>query len=299
VFASGNAHKLALLSTVLLACAGPDRAVEIEGARGRPPSADLAELEIRAVGIDRFTSCPPAGELGQHWIPPPFPWTPPEKHEAAAPLPIDSNTISKGGDRSPTEQAVEATHREFRSCYRKGLVHYPTQDGRVAIVLRVGADGRVAKVEEYAACELAPESIMCMKDVASRLRFPPPPGGTDTITIPAVFTSRDGIRNVTPSSDDSYTAGAYVTVEGARPQLHACEADARRELRPVQATGTFTLSLASDGRVLSTHIDPFTGDRPMLVCAARVLEGLHFAPPPAGTGKVIARLNFNPRQGTR
>ena len=82
----------------------------------------------------------------------------------------------------------------FRACYRRGLVHDPAQEGRVAIVLRVGADGHVAKVEEYAACEIAVESIGCMKAAAARLRFPPPPGGSDTVLIPAAFTSRDGVR---------------------------------------------------------------------------------------------------------
>ena len=195
--------------------------------------------------------------------------------------------------------AIQATHRDLRSCFRKALVRHPTQDGRVALVLRVGPDGRVAKVEEHAACELAPEAIACMKATVARLRFPPPPGGQDTITIPAVFTSRDGIRRTTPTANDAYTAGAYLVVESARPALHACEAEARRALRPLEATGTFTLRLARDGAVSHVHIDPWTGDQALLVCAAKALERLRFEPPPEGQGVVLARLNFNPRQGTR
>jgi hypothetical protein len=169
----------------------------------------------------------------------------------------------------------------------------------VAIVLRVAGDGRVARVEEYAACELAPESIACMKDVAARLRFPPPSGGQDTITIPAVFTSRDGLRRTTPSKNDAYTASAYVTLETARPALHECERNSRRSARPVEASGAFLLTLAKDGKVAHTHVDPWRGEQALLICAARALERLSFDPPPSGKGVVVARLNFNPRQGTR
>jgi|GEM_PF-1304803 len=265
-----------------------------------PPAADVPELEIRSNGIDRFTVCPPPGDLGQHWIPPLPAWTaPPAAADAGPALPMDEDFIARTADRTPTELAVAATHRDFRSCYRRGLVRHPTQDGRVAIVVRIGPHGRVARVESYGACELAPESISCMYGVAERLRFPPPPEGSDTVTIPATFTSRDGVRRTVPTANDSYTAAAYVTIEVARPALHACEEAARKEGRPVQSTGTFTLDIAADGRVTKAHVDPWAGDQTLLSCAARALEALRFASPVGGKGTVIARLNFNPRQGSR
>jgi hypothetical protein len=138
-----------------------------------------------------------------------------------------------------------------------------------------------------------------MKAVASRLRFPPPAGGSDTVIIPAVFTSRDGVRRSSGTINDSYTARAYIVVESARPGLHACEQQARRDLRPLQATATFTLSLGKDGQVMRAHVDPWTGEQSILACAAQELEKLRFPPPPSGVGTVIARLNFNPRQGSR
>jgi hypothetical protein len=264
-----------------------------------PPAADVPELEIRSSGVDRFTTCPPPGDLGQHWIPPLPPWTPPAiTTDAGAPV-IDQDFVARTKDRTATEIAIEATHRDFRSCYRKGLVRHPTQDGRVAIVLRIGPDGRVAKVESYAACELDPESISCMYGVAQRLRFPPPANGSETVTIPATFTSRDGVRRTVPTFNDSYTAAAYVTLETARPALHQCEEQARREGRPLEATGTFTMSIDPEGRVTKAHVDPWKGDQVILTCAARALEGIKFTPPAGGKGTVIARLNFNPRQGTR
>lgn len=290
------------VSLALAACRRePGEAAIDQATRGRPPTADVAELEIRGGGVDRFVACPPPGELGQRWIPPLPVWTPPARPPASsAPAqPMDQDDVPRAADRTPAEQAAEATLREFRSCFRKALIRDPTQDGRVAIVVRVGPDGRVAKVEEYAACQLLPEAIACMEAAAARLRFQPPPAGSDTITIPAAFTQRDGVRRTSPSSDDAYTASAFVTIEDARPGLHACEAQARRELRPVQATGTFTLEVRADGSVARAHVDPWTGDRALLMCAAKELEKLRFAPPPAGTGTVIAKLNFNPREGGR
>lgn len=272
--------------------------VPIDPAHRQPPTADVAELEIRASGVDRFVSCPPPGELGQPWIPPAEPWTPPAASDAGAP-PADPTLVARAEGRSSTEQAVEATHRDFRTCYRRALVHDPIQEGRVAIVVRIGPDGRVAKTEEYAACAIAPEAIACMQSVASHLRFAPPASGFDTLTIPATFAAREGIRRTTATPNDAYTAGAYITLEGGRPAFHACEQQARKELRPVQATGTFTLDLAADGRVVHTHVDPWSGEQSLLLCAARALETLKFAQPPGGKGTILARLNFNPRQGTR
>jgi hypothetical protein len=290
-----------LASLPLVASCGNDAPamVPIDPSKARMPVAEVAELEIRALGVDRFALCPPPGDLGQPWFPQPPPWSPPAAADAGPPEPLDEAFITRTKDRTPTELAVDATHRDFRSCYRRGLVHDATQDGRVAIVLRVGADGHVAKVEEYAACEIATESIGCMKAAAARLRFPPPAGGSDTILIPAVFTSRDGVRKTAGTVNDSYTARAYITMEAARPGLHECEQQARRDLRPVQATGTFTLTLDAQGKVTRAHVDPWTGEQTILACAARELEKLRFATPPNGAGFVITKLNFNPRQGTR
>ncbi|MBX3228363.1 MAG: AgmX/PglI C-terminal domain-containing protein [Labilithrix sp.] len=268
-----------------------------------PLAADLPELEIRAEGVDRFMTCPPPGELGQHWIPPIPPWSPPPVPADAGTRPVDPDVLARTRDRTMTEIAVEATYKDFRSCYRKGLIRHPTQDGRVAIVLRIDGAGNVAKVESYGACELAPESLTCMVDVARRLRLPPPATGSETVTVPATFTSRDGVRRTVPTANDAYTADAYVVLDSARAKLHACDESARRAGRAVEATGTFSMDVAVDGRVTKAHVDPWTGDQSLLQCAARVLEGLKFRPATgqnAGqTTKVIARLNFNPRQGSR
>lgn len=311
----GSVLALASTLTALLgACGGSEPGtLPVDPSVRRPPTADVSELEIRGSGLDRFNRCAPPGALGQHWIPPLPSWSapptsaasstppppPPRTDDEAARLPADPSHVARTNDRTAAEQAIEATHRDFRSCFRKSLVHDPAQDGRVAIVLRVGRDGRVAQVESYAACELAVDAIACMKSVASRLRFDPPLAGEDTITIPVAFTSRDGVRKTVATDNDAYTASAYLTVESARPALHACEQEARREHRDLEAAGTFTLTLSGDGKVSHVHIDPWSGDQQLLVCGAAALERLAFAPPPGGKGTVIARVNFNPRQGSR
>lgn len=293
---------VSLVVPLSIAGCGANADATLDGNEPRQPfAADVTELEIRADGVDRFMTCPPPGELGQHWIPTIPPWTAPKP--VSKPVPIDVDFIARTKDRTLTEIAVDATHRDFRSCYRQALVRHPTQDGRIAIVLRIDGGGSVARVESYGACELAPEAIACMYGVAMRLRFPPPAGGSETVTIPATFTSRDGVRRTVPTPNDAYTADAYVVLDAARAQLHACDVTARREGRPVQATGTFSMDIARGGNVTKAHVDPWTGDQTLLQCAARVLEGLKFRSPPgvnAGVGaKVIARLNFNPRQGSR
>lgn len=295
-----SAAIVAALTLVSVAgCGGAEALPTNEPSHVVRPAADVPELEIRADGADRFTVCPPPGNLGQNWIPPLPAWSPSASERDVAPPPLDEDFIARAADRTPTELAVEATRRELRSCYRQGLVRHPTQDGHVAIVVRIGPDGRVAKVESYAACELAPESISCMYAVARRLRFPPPPGGSDTVTIPATFTSRDGVRRTTPTANDAYTASAYVALEASRPDLHECEATARREGRQRSGTAAFTMEVAEDGHVARVHVDPWRGDQTLLLCAARALERLKFDRAPKGNGTVIARLNFNPRQGGR
>lgn len=282
-------------------CGGGEERPPVEPAHRTPPAAEISELEIRGGGgnVDRFAICPPPGELGQQWFPPPAEWAPPPASGDASATYVDQDFIARTAGRSPTELAAEATHRDFRSCYRRTLTHGASPVGRVAIVVRVGPDGKVARVEEYAACEIDPEAISCMKGVAARLRFPPPTNGTDTVTIPATFTAREGLPRTSATANDAYTASAYLTLEGARTALHECDAQARRDGRPPHATGTFTMNVAADGRVTRTHVDPFTGERTLLECAVRALDHLAFAPPPGGQGVVIARLNFNPRQGAR
>ncbi len=284
-------------------------------------SVEVAEFDVSDNGIDRFLNCPPPGELGQDWIPPLPPWTPPTSTEtsgtnAIGALPADGTPGQVAGNAAgdmpdrvpddvtmhgttPTEKAIADTRDSFRACYNHGLIYDPTQDGHVAIVLRVGQRGRVASVESWGACEIAGPSIECMRDAAKKLRFPPPPNGSDTVTIPAVFTSSGAVRRTIPRPNDVYAASAYIAVEGIRQEFHACERNARQSGRPVSATATFALDLDEKGKVLHSNIDPWTGDKNLLTCAAAAFGRAAFPPPPGGQGSVLVRVAFNPRAGTK
>jgi hypothetical protein len=291
------AMSLACAALAVACGASEAHPVEPEATATAKTSAEVAELEISGTGVDRFTSCPPPGELGQDWIPPVPPWTPgtpSSSVEGPATPPPDDATMHGS---TPTERAIADTHEAFRACWHHSLIYDPTQDGHVAIVLRVGGDGRVAKVESYGACSISGEAIRCMKDTAKKLRFRPPAGGSDTILLPAVFTSSDIARHTQPARGGAYGAAAYIAVEALRPAFHACEESARRAGAPV-ASATFSLDIDSHGKVVHSHIDPWTGDRDLLVCAAAAFESGSFPAPPGGRGTVLARVAFNPRAGT-
>jgi hypothetical protein len=262
-------------------------------------SFKVAELEINASGVDRFENCPPPGELGQAWIPPIPVWSAPSTASEAP-----SSDTSGSADASapageavtelPAERANALTHETFRLCYHRGLVHDPTQDGHVAIILRVGRDGRVARVESYGACEIAGETIECMRDAAKHIRLRPA-REPETIVVPAVFAQSDVARRVTPRSTDAYATAAYLTVESARPALHACDEHNQLSGKSRVATATIRLDLDAQGKVTHANVDPWAGDQTLLGCAAEAFQRLTFLPPPAGAGSVVTRVSFNPR----
>ncbi len=277
------------------ACGSASHPVTPEGPRGT--SIEVADFEVNGDGVDRFAACPPPGELGQEWYPEIPDWSPPPSSassgdDAGAP----ASTEHFG--RTPTERAIEDTRHAFRSCYHRGLVADPTQYGHVAIVLRVGPNGRVLKTESFGACELQHDVVACMRDVGKALRFDPPAGGKDTIVIPVVFQPRGGVDSQS-TSNDSYTAQAYVALEGMKPELHACEERARQSGRDVEAWGVYDMAIDKNGAVTSANIDPFHGDQDLLGCAAEVMQRMKLAPPEGGKGKLLARITFNPRAGTR
>ena len=324
---------LAALAGALVAlggCATTDSPKKDDGpiAESAPKltSIEVAEMEISGSGEDRFVSCPPAGELGQAWIPPVPAWTTsgdpgsspdastngasPSGNVAAAPAPTASASTSEPLDgaraeaaaasRAATQSAITETFPDFRTCHYKGLRVDPTQDGHVAIVARVGAAGNVEKVEEFGACNLSSDVIECMRASAGRLRFDPPPGGSMTVTIPAYFASLDGYKSNHATRNDAYTAAAYITIEQARPQLHVCESAARKGNKGIEAKAALLVSLDARGHVTTIHVeDNWTGNQELLGCAAQTFQSLAFDPPPAGRGTVLARIVFNPRAGSR
>jgi hypothetical protein len=279
------------LAAVISACSS--RPPEVPDTGLSITSVEVAELEIDASGIDRFTNCPPPGELGQAWIPPIPAWTASGSSHRADSSPETTGPAPSALDEPPTDRAFELTHEAFRDCYARGLTLDPTQDGHVAVVLRVGRDGRVARVESYGACEIARETIACMQDAAKHIRLRPPSTGSDTVIIPAVFAQSIGPRRTDPRPGDAYAAAATITVESIRPAMHACEEHARISGSSPQAAATFALDVDEKGHVVRSHVDPWSGNQQLLACAAGAFEKLVFPPPPRGHGAILARIAFN------
>jgi hypothetical protein len=278
----------------MLSCGTSSHPVTPEGPRGT--SIEVADFEVNGDGIDRFSSCPPPGDLGQEWYPDVGDWTVPPNAPKPDGTTQPASTEQLG--RTPTERAIEDTRAQFRSCYHRGLVHDPTQYGHVAVVLRVGPNGRVLKTESWGACELQHDVIACMRDVGKGYHFDPPASGKDTVIIPVVFQPRSGAGAMS-TQNDAYTAQAYVTLESMRPALHDCESRARSAGKDVEAWGVFDMAIDKNGAVTSANIDPFHGDQELLGCAAEVMQRMKLPPPDGGKGKLLARITFNPRAGTR
>ncbi len=248
-------------------------------------SVDLGVFELNFDAIDRFRTCPPVGTLSDPWIP--------AIHEEG------STSGVAWHEPGVTDRAINETLVPFRSCYRRGLVHDPTQAGHVAVVARVGADGKVAKVETYGACELSREVLECMTDYAREVKFSPPASGHDSVVIPVSYEPRSG-RLLNPATDrTSYASKAYRFIEAARPGLHACEKSEMAAGRFLDAAGTYRIDIDAKGRVVKEDIDPWNGNQQLLACAAHSLQNTAFPPPPNGRAIVFVRLVFDPRRETR
>jgi hypothetical protein len=291
-----------VLVAAAIACSTPPPETAIDDSKSKVTAVDVAEFEITESGIDRFTSCPPAGELGQQWIPPIPAWTPVASPVDTSDAPdAEADTPSAEQTRGTAERLERFyadTRMAFRHCYHRGLLYDPTQDGHAALVLRVAADGRVQKVEVWGACDLSHDALACMMDVASRERFAPPATGSDTLAVPIVM-SPSGDPSTTPQKNDGYTSSAYIAVERARPALHACVESTKKDNKAVIATATFDLDLDATGHIAHANIDPWSGDKDLLACAAKAMNDVAFPPPPAGRGRAMVRLSFNPRPGTK
>ncbi len=213
--------------------------------------------------------------------------------EAASDIPaVPSNPPVPATLRELVDQAERESHAAFRHCYHLGLRYDDTQDGRVGVVLRVGATGKVESVETWGACDIAPEAIACMRDHARHMTLRPPLAGHETVVIPGVFTEGKARPRAT---NDAYTAAAYVSVETMRPQLHQCEDTAKREHALRSARATMTIDVDASGRASHVSIDDWKGSQPLLACAADVLREARYPPAPAGKGRIIAPIAFNPK----
>ncbi len=293
----------------LSACGSPPPRAPVDKS-GKVTSVELSAFELRDDQVDRFEHCPPAGDIGQDWIPPIPDWHPPAVSTSAAvpesAVGVEPSGAQPAGEGAPaqplasqatlTADAVNGTHNPLRRCYHQGLLYDPTQDGHVGLVLRVDRTGHVASVETWGACDITPSAIACMRDEAAQVRLPPPADGPSTVVVPAVFTQA---RQRVTGSNDGFAAAAYVAIESMRPRLHACLDAAHRSGSDVSASAVMTVDLDGAGHGVHIGVDQWKGEHGLLGCAAEVVRDAPFPRPPAGQGRVVVPIVFNPRAGTR
>jgi hypothetical protein len=279
-----------------VSCGGAETVPLTEDARPRVDSAELTRFEIRDDDVDRFEHCPPPGDIGQEWLPPIPEWRP-----ASASAQAEAGTGSSQAPRDSTlpaslrelvDEAERATHASFRRCYLRGLRFDPTQDGHVAIVLRVGTSGKVEAVESWGGCDLAPESIACMRSEVRDLVLRPPEAGYATVIVPGVFTEGKPRYR---ASTDAYTAAAYVAVEAERPRLHGCLKAASRDRASMYAYAQMTIDVDAEGRALHVSVDSWKGSQPLLACAAEALNEARYPPARTGHGRIVVPIVYNLR----
>jgi hypothetical protein len=294
-----------LLGVVACASAPPpgDGRPVIEEIRATITNVEIAELDVYEGGSDTFVVCPPAGALGQSWVPP----------ISSAPASGDGASVSFA-ITPPGEPVVDAAHltdrqrgraevvlrqlrTRFRDCWHRGLFDDPTQNGHVALALHVGADGQVPSVESYGACSLSTNVVTCLRDTAKTMRFEATESD-DTVIVPLVFAEGAPPR-VSALPNDAYTADAFVAIEAARPSLRACAREARKGGGAPTASATLMIDVDAKGHVLHLHVDRFAGDHGELVCAAKAVGAVSFPPPPHGQAYITARVAVDPPSGTK
>ena len=60
-----------------------------------------------------------------------------------------------------------------------------------------------------------------------------------------------------------------------------------------------TVDLDATGHGVHIGVDQWKGEHGLLGCAAEVVRDAPFPKPPAGQGRVVVPIVFNPRAGTR
>jgi hypothetical protein len=251
-------------------------------------SVVLPPLELRYDGLQRFEYCPPRGDVHQPWIPPIPAWHPRS---------VDAPTTAPEGAVSGelTSYARDATQTAFRHCRGMGLGAGPSGDARVAVVLRVDGEGRVADVETWGACGMTYDALSCLRAEAFKEHLPPPAEGSATVVVPNVYF---GTQPTGQGLDDSYAAGAAVAIEGMRPRLYACMDTARREGKGIAAQGRFTINIDRKGKAARVNVDLWRGAPGLLTCAGEAVNDAPYPVPPIGWGKVVVTIVFEPGTGT-
>jgi TonB family protein len=96
------------------------------------------------------------------------------------------------GDISPADarRVIEEFNAQIRACYERQLKQNPMLEGNMMLAVRVASNGEVDGVQVSGSLRDR-EVFACVRQIASRMRFPPP-GGRDcaVVQVPYQFTPR-------------------------------------------------------------------------------------------------------------
>jgi hypothetical protein len=120
-------------------------------------------------------------------------------HRAAPPQVRMGATAVSG--RVPPEVIQRIVHLNFgrmRACYEEGLRRNPHAAGRLGVQFTIMPDGSVSRVSTTGADEVGAGVAACVVRAMEALSFPPPEGGTVTVSYPFVFSPADGASTPAP-----------------------------------------------------------------------------------------------------
>jgi tetratricopeptide (TPR) repeat protein len=115
---------------------------------------------------------------------------PKRAHELRREHGLSAPPANATGTATESVRGIASMQADFRACYQASLEHESAPEGGVRLLLRVGADGRVAEVTT-SGLKLPRSTVECLVKRASLARFEPPKGGSATILVPVTFVKQD------------------------------------------------------------------------------------------------------------
>ena len=85
------------------------------------------------------------------------------------------------------QRAVRVNFTVFRLCFEAGMRRDPNLTGKVVVRFVIGLDGAVTSVTDGGSDLPDQQVVACVVRSFSRVQFPPPNGGTVTVTYPIMF----------------------------------------------------------------------------------------------------------------
>ncbi len=161
-------------------------------------NADQASEVGRCLeGVMRQLTFPPRPDAQIQEASVPFVFRPTEGAPESASS--SSGGGSSSGAATPSDphaaavyDAVRGNVTRIRGCYNGGLAIDPTLSGRVQVRFTIGSAGTIDEISSTSVTNVGDPRVMgrvrqCVEGVMQPLRFPPPPNGTATFTLPFDF----------------------------------------------------------------------------------------------------------------